>query len=135
MNKWYILMGAAGTIVAAGAFYAVWRQSKDRVITLDQLIEQYSERVDRFILKELAQGGLVYVSGKTTFQLSEEKDSIRITSDYYFQNERREWVKKTTKELAPVRLVTADSLEKLIQQGALAFDIDPPAKASTVSAS
>ncbi|MGQ7890636.1 hypothetical protein [Paenibacillus sp. WC2504] len=131
-DRWIIASGIIISVAATVIYSAVRKRNKPML--LNDLIDSYSEACDEIILQELGKGGLRYVSGRLTIALAEQDKQILVNSEYYFQNDQNEWVRKTNNEQFNVSYLTSQSLDELRTKGELIFEIAMPAEASPVTA-
>lgn len=135
MTKWIIIGGVVVALAAGGVLYNSLKSSKRKTLSLQELIEHYSASTDKIIIDELAKGSLTYVSGQTSIQIMEKEQAIHVISEYYFQTDQGEWVKKTNKDMANLQTMTDDAIEELRKRGGMIlFEIEAPNQASASTA-
>lgn len=97
-------------------------------ISSDEVIKKYSDTIDNFIIKTEKENNINYVGGKFKMNLTEKY--LVIVVECYFQNEKREWIKKYSENNIDVNRIDEVSLQRLKKQEKIEFDIENPEKIS-----
>lgn len=95
-------------------------------VSLNELAQNYSDKIDRMIIKELRETGNEFVSGVFTISYSEEKRKIPIDADLYFQNPEKEWLKKNSQDLLKSNILSNQELNELIANKEIKYELTAP---------
>ena len=89
-------------------------------ISLDDLVEQFSDKTDEVILRVIHEERIIFVGGTM-----EAHYSI-LHLKLYFQNTNKEFILKETSKILPWNKLNIESQEKLQREGAVVYQVDKP---------
>jgi hypothetical protein len=96
-------------------------------LSLDDVVEAFSSAIDKFILDVEQKESLKFYGGKLKIKVKEDNPtSIIIGIDLFFQNEKQEWIKKTTEMLKDKKFLEESSYKELLKDKERVFDIEHP---------
>lgn len=120
---------AKGLEFAAESIFSAFSGFGKAKMGLEELAQVYSEPLDNLILKAM-KSGLKYAGG--SFNVKYLSDTTFETSyELYFQNEKKEWIKKEAKSKPqPIDYLNEDAEKELKEKEKVSFEIDPPKEPS-----
>lgn len=124
MKRLSNLFGAYGAIaeqVVEGFLGLVLKSN----MSISDLSEVYSEKIDDIIREELRKG-LKYVGGVFAICYVNQA-AFEMSYELYFQNAKKEWIKKEAKSSEQkMEYLTQEAKEELEKEKKISFEIDPP---------
>lgn len=126
--KLILAAGVLGGITFVSLVYKSKSSEKDSIkqVSLNELAQNYSDKIDRMIIKELRETGNEFVSSVFTISYSEEKRKIPIDADLYFQNPEKEWLKKNSQDLLKSNILSNQELNELIANKEIKYELTAP---------
>jgi hypothetical protein len=97
-------------------------------ISLDDLVEQFSDKTDEVILRVIHEERIIFVGGTMEAHYSNviKNDVFILHLKLYFQNTNKEFVLKETSKILPWNKIDIASQEKLYREGVVVYQIDVP---------
>lgn len=93
-------------------------------VSFDDVLDLYSETIDKLILDTIAKEKIKYVGG--SINVNYLQDNIEFKIECYFQNQNGQWVKKEGNNTLPVNRFKQQSIEELVRIKSMKFDIEEP---------
>lgn len=122
-----------GAIVAAAAGAAIVtsvkkRSSRKEDLTIDKIKNSYSTLCDDMIFAEInkTEKKLRYVSGYFNLTLRDSLDKVKVDVELYFQDDKENWIKKSSSENLGLEQFTEEAKKDLIETKHIQFEVDPP---------
>lgn len=93
-------------------------------VSFDDVLDLYSETIDKLIVETINKEKLKYVGGN--IKINYHQDNIEFIIECYFQDEKGTWVKKAGNNNLSVNRFKTQSIEELIRVKHMKFDIEEP---------
>lgn len=122
-----------GLVIAVGGT-VIREKSRERGeiskvnLTIDKIKNSYSKLCDEMILAEISKNEkkLRYVSGYFNLTLQDSFDEVKVDVELYFQDDKENWIKKSSSENLRLEIFTEEARKDLVETKHIKFEVDPP---------